>query len=263
MAADGGALTGLGVLVTRPAHQADGLCALIEQQGGTAYRFPVLEILDPLDPGPLQAVATRLDDYDWAVFISANAVDRALGSILAVRDWPSHTRIAVIGRRSAQALRQHGLEADLFPTRQFDSEGLLALPAMQQVRDRRVVIFRGDGGREYLAETLRQRGAQVDYIEAYRRARPAVDPAPLLARWRRGDIDIVVVNSAESLNNLVALIGEAGNERLRRTQLLVVSERQVPLAQQLGFELPPWVADNATDPAVLQALVAWREAQEH
>jgi uroporphyrinogen-III synthase len=254
----GAALGGVGVLVTRPSHQAGGLCRLIEQHGGSAYRFPVLEIGDPVDSRPLQAVAERLEDYDWAVFISANAVDRALGSILALRDWPAATRIAVIGRRSAQSLRNYGLSADLYPSDRFDSEALLALPPMQQVAGQRVVIFRGDGGREYLAETLRERGAVVDYIEAYRRVRPHTDAAPLLARWRAGDIDIVVVNSGESLRNLVALIGEPGLALLRETPLLVVSERMLAVVQQFGIEAHPVVAENATDAAVLQALLAWR-----
>jgi len=260
MAAGGGRLTGVGVLVTRPAHQAGGLCRLIEQQGGSAHRFPVLEILEPLDPHPLQAVAPRLDEYDWAVFISANAVDRALERILAVRDWPAGTRIAVIGRRSAQALQHHGLAADLYPERKFDSEALLALPELQQVEGKRFVIFRGDGGRELLAATLRERGAQVDYIEAYRRARPQADAAPLLAQWRSGAIDVVVVNSAESLSNLVDMLGESGSALLRRTPLVVASPRLVPLAQLLGFRQVPVVAENATDDAVLRALQRWREA---
>ncbi len=261
MAAGGAALTGVGVLVTRPAHQAEGLCALIEQHGGTAYRFPVLEIREPRDPGPLQAVAARLEDYDLAVFVSANAVDCALDSILAARNWPSTIRIAVIGHSSAAALQRHGVEADLVPARRFDSEGLLALPGLQQVAGQRVVIFRGEGGREHLADTLRARGAQVDYIAAYRRALPDVDPVPLLAHWQRGAIDVVVVNSAESLKNLVTLIGAAGQALLHRTQLLLVSERQVPLARQAGFELPPLLAANATDAAVVQALCSWRTRQ--
>ena len=257
----GGALAGLGVLVTRPAHQAERLCELIEEQGGSAYRFPVLEILDPLDPRPLQLIAGRLDDYDWAIFISANAVERALDSILAVRDWPETTRIAVIGRSSAQALGRHGRRPDLVPEHRFDSEALLALPAMQRVKGLDFVIFRGDGGREHLAETLRQRGARVDYIEAYRRARPSVDTGPLLELWRAGAIDIVVVNSAESLRNLADLIDESGADLLRKTPLLVVSERMLSLVQELGFEQAPVVAENATDAAVLKALVAWRTAQ--
>ena len=263
MATHGSALAGLGVLVTRPAHQAEGLCQLIEAQGGSAYRLPVLEINEPLDPRPLQLIAARLDEYDWAIFISANAVDRALGAILAVREWPETTRIAVIGRSSAQALQRHGLTADLLPENRFDSEALLALAAMQRVEGQRFVIFRGDGGREHLADSLRRRGAWVDYIEAYRRTRPAVDSGPLLAQWRAGAIDIVVVNSAESLASLADMVGETGAVLLRKTPLLIVSERMLPLVQQLGFEQAPVVAANATDAAVLQALATWRAAQQH
>jgi uroporphyrinogen-III synthase len=252
------ALGGIGVLVTRPAHQADGLCRLIEAHAGVAHRFPVLEIGAPVDPRPLRAVAERLEDYDWAIFISANAVDRALQSILAARHWPATTRVAVIGRRSAQSLQRHGLSADLYPSDRFDSEALLALLPMQQVAGQRVVIFRGDGGREHLANTLRERGAQVDYIEAYRRFRPRTDPAPLLAQWRSGAIDIVVVNSGESLRNLVALIGAPGLALLRVTPVLMVSERMLPIARELGLASSPVVAENATDDAVMKALLAWR-----
>lgn len=253
-----GALAGVGVLVTRPAHQAEGLCRLIEQEGGRAHRFPVLEILDPLDPAPLRAACEHLHTYDWAVFISANAVDRALATILARRDWPAGTRIAVIGRSSARALEAHGLAADLYPTRNFDSEALLALPQMQQVAGQRFVIFRGDGGREHLATTLRERGAQVDYVAAYRRARPAADSAPLLAQWRAGAVDVALVTSAESLRNLVEMLGESGAALLRATPLVVVSPRLVPLTGQLGFRQAPVVAANATDEAVLEALRNWQ-----
>jgi len=258
-----GALAGLGVLVTRPVHQAEGLCQLIEQQGGRAWRFPALDILPPADPRPLQAITPRLDDYDWAVFISANAIERALEPILAARSWPSTTRIAVIGRRSAQVLQRYGLHADLYPTHKFDSEALLELPGMREIEGLRFVIFRGDGGREHLAATLRDRGARVDYIAAYRRGRPQADAAPLLAEWRAGAIDIVVVNSAESLHNLVAMLGAEGGELLRRTPLLVVSERMLPLAQQLGFEQPPVLAGNATDDAVLETLLTWQVTRRH
>jgi len=253
-----GPLAGVGVLVTRPAHQADGLCRLIEQQGGRAHRFPVLEILDPRDPEALRAACENLDSYNWAVFISANAVDRALATILALRDWPAGTRIAVIGRTSARALEAHGLAADLCPARNFDSESLLALPELQQVAGQRFVIFRGDGGREHLAGALRERGAQVDYVEAYRRALPHADNASLLAQWRAGAVDVAVVTSAESLRNLVEMLGESGGALLRATPLVVVSPRLVPLAELLGFRQAPVVAENATDEAVLEALLKWQ-----
>lgn len=254
------ALSGLRVLVTRPAHQATGLCNLIERHGGVTERFPVLEIHDPEDPGALTRMATQLDRYDWAIFISVNAVQRALANLLQKREWPAKVRIAVIGRRSAAELEQFGLSADLCPQDRHDSEALLALAPLQSVDGQRVVIFRGDGGREYLAETLRARGAEVDYIEAYRRVRPATDAAPLLRRWQAEGIDVVLVNSAESLRNLQAMLGDAGAALLRQSRLLVVSERMRPLVESMGIRQEPIVADNATDAAVLDALLTWRAA---
>ncbi len=256
----GGPLAGLGVLVTRPAAQAGGLCQLIEQHGGTAHRFPVLEILPPADPEPLRAAGERLHRYDWAVFISANAVERALEAILAVRTWPSSTRIAVIGRSSAQALERFQLRADLCPSERMDSEGLLALPALQQVQGSHWVIFRGGAGRAHLGDSLRARGARADYVEAYRRARPRADAAPLLARWQRGEIQVVVVNSVESLHNLMVMLGPQGAALLRETPLLVVSERLRAEVEEQGFGRS-LLAANATDTAVVESLLAWHAGE--
>jgi len=254
-------LQGVGVLVTRPTHQADLLCELIRQLGGTAIRFPVLEIGPPADPQNLMQIIARLEEFDWAVFISGNAVNRTLEHIAGKHDWPKSVRIAVIGERSADELKRFGLTADVFPQHKFNSEALLALPDMQEVDGQRMVIFRGNGGREMLADTLRKRGARVEYAEAYRRVRPNTDSAELLQRWRQGLVNIVSVNSAESLRNLVQMLGKAGESLLTATQLLVVSERMLALAEELGFQYPPVVADNATDKAVVDALLAWKRAQ--
>ena len=258
MTAGAGLLDGAGVLVTRPAAQAGSLCELIEQQGGTAFRFPVLEIITPADPQAVVKFSERLDAFDWAFFVSANAVNMALPVILGQRSWPEPVRIAVIGKRSAEELQRFGLAADLLPEHRFDSEGLLALLPMQQVGGKRCVIFRGGGGRDFLANTLRERGARVEYVEAYRRIRPRVDSSAVLAQWRAGLINIVLVNSIESLQNLVEMLGSSGKSLLLATPLLVVSERLAAYAGQLGFEKQPLVADNATDTAVLDALLAWR-----
>jgi len=129
---------------------------------------------------------------------------------------------------------------------------------MQQVSGKRCVIFRGGGGRDFLANTLRERGARVEYIDAYRRIRPRVDSGAVLAQWRAGLIDIVLVNSIESLQNLVEMLGSSGKSLLLAAPLLVVSERLAAYAGQLGFKKQPMVADNATDRAVLDALLAWQ-----
>ena len=252
-----GPLQGCGVLVTRPAHQATGLCRHIERLGGRSIAFPVLEITAARDSRPLEDCVLRLDDFDIAIFISANAVEHALGFILAKRDWPAAVQTAVIGRRSAEALEAFGLRADIAPQERFNSEALLELEALQDVAGRRVLIFRGNGGREYLADTLRERGAQVQYIEAYQRSRPDADSASLVDAWRKGKINVVQVNSVESLENLFSMLDHEGRVLLRKSPLLVVSERMLPVAERMGFARPPILAADATDEAVLDALCAW------
>lgn len=253
-------LAGCGVLVTRPAHQAEPLCELLAAAGATPIRFPAIAILPPHDPAAADAVIDDLDGFDLAIFISANAVEQGVAAVRARRAWPPALLIASIGTATARALQAHGLVPAVRPESRFDSEALLELPALQQVRGKRVVIFRGEGGRELLAETLRARGAEVVYAEVYRRARPEVDPAPLLARWRAGEVDVAVVTSVEGLENLCTLLGPAGCALLCATPLVVASDRVLQQARDLGVGALASVADSSTDQGLFEAVVAWRRA---
>lgn len=252
-------LKGLRVLVTRPAHQAESLCQRLKEYGAEAIRFPLLEIEDPVDPAALERMADHLQDFDWAIFVSANAVQRALSALLASRAWPVTVRIAVVGKSSAAALQSFGLTAEACPEQQFDSEGLLALPQMQQVAGLRMVIFRGNGGRGILANTLRSRGADVNYVECYQRVKPAVDSHKPDQLGKITGADVVLINSADSLKNLCELLDNQQVANVSGMQLLVVSQRLVEIARKSGFVKPPLVADNATDQAVIDALLAWQD----
>jgi len=249
-----GELHGLRVLVTRPAAQAERLCKLIDAAGGEAFCLPAIDILEPVDSYHLESVAASLANYDLAVFISVNAVTRGLDFISARGEWPTHVRIATVGVRSAAALVPYGLAADLVPEHDFSSEGLLALDEMQFMRGKRVVIFRGNGGREYLRDTLVERGAEVDYVEVYRRACPLVDPQEIMPYWQPGTLDVITITSNESLQNLFDMAGVEGQPQLREIPLLAVGERQAALAQQLGFTRQPVLAEHASDEAIVAAL---------
>jgi uroporphyrinogen-III synthase len=231
-----GRLAGRRIVVTRPAGQNEGLAELIRAEGGEPIVFPVLEILDLDDTRALVAAADRLHEYDLAVFISPNAVDKALNVIGARRAWPPGLRAATIGRASERALARYGVADVIAPSGRFDSEALLALPQLADVQGWRVVVFRGDGGRELLGDTLRERGATVDYIECYRRVRPNADVEPLLKRWGRGEIDAVTVSSSEGLRNLYDMLGKLGQAWLKRTPLLAPHARIVENARALGCE---------------------------
>ena len=241
------------LLVTRPAAQATPLCSLLEAAGYEAIRLPAIEILDPPNLYQLEALSDELDNYDLAVFVSVNAVQKAVEFILDRRDWPEHTAIATVGAHSAEALLPYGLSSDFVPAHQFNSEALLALDELQDMSGQRVVIFRGNGGREYLHDSLLARGAEVDYVEAYRRACPEPDKAALLSLLKQGYLAAITITSNEILQNLYAMAGAAGQPLLREQQLIVVSDRQAALAIQLGFSKPPWLASNASAEAIVAA----------
>lgn len=245
-------LAGRGIVVTRPAHQAAGLAELIRAAGGNPILFPVLEILDTENLQPLLDAIARLDDYRLAVFISPNAVVRTMNQVAARRAWPAHLRVAAVGKGGVKELRRFGITGIIAPDRMFDSEHLLALPELQDVKGKRVIIFRGDGGRELLGDTLSARGAVVDTIECYRRAQPRVDAALLLKAWARDQVHAVTVTSSEGLRNLFEMVGKLGQSWLRRTPVFAPHPRIAAAARELGCSI---VVDSAPgDEGLIDAL---------
>jgi len=245
------------VLVTRPAEQAAGLCCLAEAAGYEAVPLATIEIRGPDDPEAMEALIETLTSYNLAVFISVNAVIHGLDHILPRCDWPKHVKIATVGASSAAALREYGLAPDLVPAHRFNSEALLALEELQDMHGKRVVILRGNGGREHLHDTLVARGAVVDYVEVYRRACPEIDPHLMYSLLQPGMLDVVTVTSNETLQNLYTMAGVDGQPLLRALPLVVASERQAVLARELGFEHAAVVAENAGDAALVEALKAF------
>ena len=253
------ALQGRAVLVTRPAHQAQHLVGLIQEAGGRAVLWPVLEIVPPArEP---EQLASQLAAADIAIFISPNAVEQTLARVPPVL-WPARPALAAVGAGTARMLREQlGRGPTLCPNGQFDSEGLLALPALQQIAGKRVVILRGEGGRELLANTLRARGAQVEYAEVYRRRCPEQAPEEARAAVQAGAVGVVLATSAEGLRNLVHMAGPLADS-LRRLPLIVVSERVAVTAAELGFNETPRQARAASDEAMLEAVVTWASGRE-
>jgi uroporphyrinogen-III synthase len=244
-------LKGLGVLVTRPAHQAAGLCRLIREAGGRALAFPALEIAPGGDPERLRRIFAQLGRYRLAIFVSANAVQHAEPWIRGAGGLPPGLRLAAVGRATARALGQRLRAPEVVPAAGFDSESLLACPQLQQLAGQAVLILRGAGGRPLLGDELRRRGAEVDYAEVYRRLCPDSDPAPLLAQWDR--VQLVIATSRDLLDNLIRLFGPRGGAALRARPLLVVSQRLAEYARAQGFD-QVLQAREASDEALLQAM---------
>ena len=255
-------LAGVHVLVTRPALQAQALTQRIQRAGGIALGFPVLEILDPDDIRPLLAIIDRLDEFHMAIFVSPNAVSRSMQAILLHRKLPAGLQLVCVGHGSAKRLQQLVHANVIVPEPPYQSETLLTLPALQQVAGKKIVIFRGDGGRELLSTTLTARGAQVEQVECYRRIKPQVDALPLIQAWHRGAVNVVTVSSTLSLRNLHEMLGPTGRPMLLRTPIVVLSERTAQTCRELGFTTAPMLASEASDEAVVQTLRAWRARQK-
>lgn len=250
-----GPLAGRTVLVTRPAHQTAVLAQAIHAAGGTPFTFPALAV-EAVAQDALSVPLARLAEADIAIFISPNAAQFGMAAIRAGGALPDASAVFAVGPGTARALQAQGVSDVIVPDGQ-DSEALLALPQLQEqeVAGKQVTIVRGVGGRALLAETLRQRGARVDFMECYRRLRPQVDAAPLLARWQAGDIDAVTVASAETLHNLAALLGEAGRPLLAGTPLFAPHEKITEAARRLG--IAQVITTPGGDDGLVDGLVNW------
>ena len=242
--------------MTRPASQNKQLCALLEQIGCHPLALPTL-VITPL-AGPelndFTAVLAQQPPPDWLIFVSANAVCHGWPFIDAQPTIVATTRLAAIGQATADALQQRGVAVSAIPEQQFDSDGLLALPAFAAPLKKRIVIIRGRGGREYLAEALRQRGANVEYGECYSRDLPTAGATQLDQWLGDGAIDLVTVTSRAALRNLFALANQDHHESLKKLSYALLSPGLTATAKTLGVIGELLVATEASDAGICAAI---------
>jgi uroporphyrinogen-III synthase len=226
-------LAGVGVLVTRPKEQAADLVAAIDAAGGHSIVFPVIEIA-PRSPQEIETELAGRANPDIVIFISRNAVEHGLA-------WSGDGAIVV----------------DIRPASGFDSESLLEEPALREVRGKTIRIIRGSGGRELLATTLRERGAEVDYLEVYARrlpdyAEPEIDA--VRGQLEAGEIGAVVVMSVESLHNLLALLPESSHAAFAKTRLVTPASRVIKEVADRLPHCPAMLADGPGAGEIVRAI---------
>ncbi|HKW37884.1 MAG TPA: uroporphyrinogen-III synthase [Burkholderiales bacterium] len=226
-------LSGRGIVVTRPREHAPALAERIRAAGGEPILFPTIEILPARDEQAVSRVIARLEEFRLAIFVSPTAVLRGHAVAGARRDWPASLRVAAVGAGTAGTLAALGFRDVISPEGEADSEALAALEELREMNGRQVVIFRGEGGRDWLGRELEARGARVEYAECYRRARPEADARGLLARWQAGAVEAVSVTSSEGLANLFAMLGSTGGRYLRATPVFVPHPRIGRAAREL------------------------------
>ena len=248
-------LKGQVTLITRPEAQQNSLRAAIECRGGEWLSLPLLRIV-PLTDSDLQVARQHvqdLDNYDVLVFVSLNAA--SLGAELITDLWPQlpvQQSIIAIGKSTAKLVADLLACKVICPEAGSDSEAVLAIPELQQLADKRIGIFRGQGGRELLAATLRERGASVDYIEVYKREQVQHDAADVAAFAAPDKIDAITVHSGESLHSLAGLLSTA-RKSILAIPIVVPSARVAKQAEQSGFKQVV-NAHGADDASMIKAL---------
>jgi len=235
-------------LVVRPAAQANPLVQMLCQLGHAPLCCPLLETRPGCD---LPHLGDMLREADLVIAVSMHAVHFAHYFLLQTgQTWP-HIDYFAVGQASADAFAEAGIQA-LCPA-DPRSEGLLALPALQGVSGRRVLILRGNDGRDLIARTLASRGALVHYCATYERHYPDLDGDALIRHWQAAGLDSLLITSGELLQRLLALVPGPQHPWLYDRLLVVPSPRVAEMAEGAGFTRIV-IAQGASNQALVAAL---------
>lgn len=227
------------VLVTRPEHQAQGQTVLLASMGIDPVPLPLLDITPIAETDPtfplLRSRIMDLDLYHKIIFTSANAV--TAGMELIDQYWPQlpiGIEWFAIGQQTALKLKSYSIAAQYSPAG-YDSEALLSLPLLQNIAEQKILIMRGEGGRETLAKQLTQRNAKVDYANLYRRGMPHYTSEQIMGTISDKSLAAILLTSGEAMNNLTQLIDKHALKALKHTTLVVPSARVARIAAELGY----------------------------
>jgi uroporphyrinogen-III synthase len=248
-------LSGVAVVVTRPVRQGAAFAQQLAALGATPIVWPAIIILPPDDRSALERAHATLERYDLAFFVSANAAE--YGAPAAGR-WPARLAAYAPGPGTAAALAAVGVPYPRVPEISYDSEGLLALAELANVRGKRAIVFRGQGGRELLADTLRARGATVDVVSCYRRAAPSGDARGLIDALRSHRARVLTLTSSEAVDNLMRAAGEAGRAELKDVPAFAPHPRIADHARALGLDARLTAGGDA---GLIAALLEWASAR--
>lgn len=252
-------LEGCTILVTRPEEQAHTLIGDIEKHGGQVVFAPMIAIQPISNDSDSARPIKHLKEYDVVIFISKNAVEYGMQRVSAAKQSLHRHAVYAVGVGTGGRLRELGVTDVHTPKGEFSSEGLLKMPGLSahEIEGKKVLIIRGAGGRELLAQSLQQRGATVDYCEVYERVVPATRLGDVLRACKVTAPDIAIITSPETLTNLADKIDQEGLDMMYDVPLMVAGERTAHEVERLGFTVAPVLVDNPGDQSIVEALIRW------
>ena len=265
-------LQGQVILNTRPAHQQADLTQMLQFDGARVLSFPLIAI-EPINtsaaPGSLaksvlSPISRPISNYDILLFVSRNAVEGAF-RFIETTDLRASTCFGVIGSATRTALAaalddsHFDLAGCLVAGEPYNSETLLQAQALQQVAGKRVLILRGQHGRNLLGDELARRGAEVEYAEVYRRVVPRHEVGIFNQLTATCFPTLVILTSDEGMQNLFKLVDASAAQALCRVPWLLISERMRESARKLGHNASVLIARNASDKGIRQTICEWAD----
>ncbi|HEY3153391.1 MAG TPA: uroporphyrinogen-III synthase [Candidatus Binatia bacterium] len=251
-------LAGKRIVVTRARAQARGLVQQIEDFGGEVIEFPTIEIQPPESFVAFDAAVAKIENYDWLMFTSVNAVGPFLSRLQHVGktvDMLEHLDVGAIGPETANELAAAGITCCLVPDR-FQAEGILDKVTPETMRGKQVLIPRAAAAREVLPDTLRQRGASVDVVVAYRTVVPATEIEPLAKRLRQSEVDVITFTSSSTVKNFVRIFdGKNLTEIANGSIIACIGPITAQTVEQLGGHTAI-VAEEFTIDGLVRAIVS-------
>lgn len=249
------------IWVTRPQAQSETLFYMLVQSGYRTVNFPVIEIEAIKPTAELLALFDHLENYQAIIFVSRNAVNYSFSQFLSADKIPANSNIIAIGNATATTLHEYAINSISCNDEKTDSESLLTLPELQTqlISGKRILLVRGQGGRELLYNTLTSRGATVDLAEVYARTIPKYEEQYLDKLWRENHPDAIIVTSNEGIDNLIALTPEMYMKTLYQIPLVVMSERNASYASDCGFITASETANETSDSGLQTALTSLLE----
>jgi uroporphyrinogen III methyltransferase/synthase len=254
-------LAGRRIVVTRARSQASGLADRLEKLGSKVIEFPTIEIQPPGSYAPLDRAIANIHTYDWLIFTSVNGVEQFFDRLTLLNKSVVELKgmmVAAIGPESARRLEAIGLHCRFVP-KQYQAEGLLEILTEEQIRGKRVLVPRAAEAREILPQTLRERGAHVDVVEAYRTVTPVKDISGLLRLLRKREIDMVTFTSSSTVVNFLALMQKATlADALGGTSVACIGPITRDTVEKLGGHADV-VASEFTIPGLVSAIKKYFE----
>ena len=252
-------LHGRRIVITRARSQAEAFARALEELGGQVVEFPTIEILPPESYEPLDRAIQTIEGYDWIIFTSANGVNhffsrwRALQRDIRVLEA---IKIAAIGPETARQVQAIGARVELVP-REYRAEAILQELRPGELRGKKIVLPRAAEARDILPRTLREWGAEVDVVEAYRTIPAKNDISRLHQELLQGEIDVITFTSSSTVKNFSGLFsGEDMKGLLSSSAVACIGPITKKKAEEAGIRVDV-VAQEYTIPGLTRAIVEY------